>query len=424
MFKISETIISAAVATSGTITFSYPENTSAGNFAAYGHKIWADKLQNLLSSPSQFTVSFGATNITVTYLGSTTLPAGTRLNAQFNIEGVNNGDLTTSITSEEVLNSVLANVVKVDLGSPDTADADGFFVSQDLTTAGVASVSTTVAAAILAAALVGTVDVPRNVVAAWTATAVLTVTGTDAYGETIVESSASGTTFTGSKAFKTVTGIAVSANVTALTVGTGVKLGLPFFVGEAGLVIGEYESGVRLTRNNGKVYLTGTILEAAVDAATPFNIVSPIAGAITKLTTMVASTITTGGAITVEVNTVAVTGLSVTVADASAEGDMDTDAPTAGTATAVVAVGDRIEIICASGFNAASDLYFILEIEATAAQQLRGAFVAGVSSAATATTGDVRGTYTPLTTPTGAIAETLVVVTPEPKYLGVAQFAG
>lgn len=80
----------------------------------------------------------------------------------------------------------------------------------------------------LASAGVATMVTPRNVVAAWTGTAVLTVTGKDTYGQTMVESSASGTSFTGKKAFATVTSVTVSANVTACTVGTGVAIGCGF----------------------------------------------------------------------------------------------------------------------------------------------------------------------------------------------------
>lgn len=80
----------------------------------------------------------------------------------------------------------------------------------------------------LATASVATFDIPRNVVAAWTGTAIVTVTGTDYYGQIQTESSASGTSFTGKKAFATVTGILTNANVTAFTAGSGSVLGLPF----------------------------------------------------------------------------------------------------------------------------------------------------------------------------------------------------
>ena len=75
---------------------------------------------------------------------------------------------------------------------------------------------------------VATLDVARNVIAAWTTTAIITVTGTDIYGQAQTEASASGTSFTGKKAFATVTGIAVSTAVTAFTAGTGSVLGFPF----------------------------------------------------------------------------------------------------------------------------------------------------------------------------------------------------
>lgn len=78
---------------------------------------------------------------------------------------------------------------------------------------------------------VATMDVLRNIVAAWTGTAILTITGTDYYGQVQTEASASGTSFTGKKAFATITALSVSANVTAATVGTGAKLGLPFRTG-------------------------------------------------------------------------------------------------------------------------------------------------------------------------------------------------
>lgn len=122
-----------------------------------------------------------------------------------------------------------------DFGAILTADPNGVVESQDLTAAGVFSGAGIAGA--LASGGVATFDVPRNVVAAWTGAAVLTVTGTDEYGEVLVESSASGTSFTGNKAFKTVTGVSVSSNVTALTVGTGVKIGLPHRVDRGGLII-------------------------------------------------------------------------------------------------------------------------------------------------------------------------------------------
>lgn len=88
----------------------------------------------------------------------------------------------------------------------------------------------------LATAGVATIPTPRNVVAAWTNTAIMTVVGTDQYGETMTEASASGTSHTGKKAFATITSITFNAAVTAATVGTGVVIGLPYRVDANGLI--------------------------------------------------------------------------------------------------------------------------------------------------------------------------------------------
>lgn len=121
-------------------------------------------------------------------------------------------------------------ISKLNMGSPDADDPDGIIVSQSLTALGVFSTDGTATAAIAAGALSGILDVPRNIVAAWTGTAVLTVTGVDQYNEPMTESSASGTSFTGAKAFKRITDVSVSADVTLLTVGSGEVLGLPYLL--------------------------------------------------------------------------------------------------------------------------------------------------------------------------------------------------
>lgn len=88
----------------------------------------------------------------------------------------------------------------------------------------------------LATAGVATLDVARNVVAAWTNTSVLTINGTDQYGQPMSENSASGTSHTGKKAFFTITGFSFSATVTGATIGTGVVCGLPYRVDANGLI--------------------------------------------------------------------------------------------------------------------------------------------------------------------------------------------
>lgn len=228
-FKTVAVLLGADVADAGTFTVAYPAGSYVGDFNfARGHYLMLNGKK--LRQPADIGLSFGATSVTVTNRTGGVLPSGSSGQMQLEISGADAGlygRATNSEAPKRILRANKVHTLKIVLGAPITADADGFCASQDLTSAGVFSVNTTAAAAIAAAALAGTADAPRNVVAAWTGTAVLTITGKDEYGQTVVESSASGTSLTGVKAFKTVTGISSSANITALTVGTGDVLGLP-----------------------------------------------------------------------------------------------------------------------------------------------------------------------------------------------------
>jgi hypothetical protein len=418
MFDIVNTTLAAEVADNGTFTVAYPTDRSAGMYAGgYKHKMFVN--QSYYEAPAGFTVSFGASEITVTWKGDTTLAANTPVALQFDRLGDEANAPNAAVLPDSIQRSPLH---LIQLGAPDTADDNGICESQTVTFA-------TTPLAVLDGAYVdangvAVLDVPRNVVAAWTGTAVLTVTGKDEFGNTIVEASGSGTSLTGKKAFKKITSASFSANVSSATVGTGDVLGLPVRLPDASYIVAELKDGAALPRKPGIVYLADHMLEAAVDAGTSLELVSPVAGRIRKVTTIARGTITTGGAITVEVNTTAVDGLSVVVADGAAAGDVDSDTPTAAHATAVVAAGDRIEVIPAAGFNASADIFVIIEIETTGAQQLDGTFVAAVDSAATSTTGDVRGTYDPSAACNGSLAFGLLVALADPADRGVAQYAG
>lgn len=73
----------------------------------------------------------------------------------------------------------------------------------------------------------GTPDCPRNIIGAWTGTAIATVVGTDYYGLPQTEVSASGTSLTTKKTFATIVSVTMNASVTGATFGTGNVLGLP-----------------------------------------------------------------------------------------------------------------------------------------------------------------------------------------------------
>lgn len=80
----------------------------------------------------------------------------------------------------------------------------------------------------LATAGVATFATARNVVAAWTNTAIVTIVGIDEYGSIVIETSASGTSHTGKKAFKAVTSITPNASITGFTAGNGNVIGLSY----------------------------------------------------------------------------------------------------------------------------------------------------------------------------------------------------
>lgn len=409
-----EMTLASAVADAGTFTVGYPDKRDAGDYrGGIDHQVVSFAYGELKELDGDVSFAFGASNITVTNNTGQTLASGTDIIVQLDRMGSN--AFTRELADPSKM--VRTDAILVNMGAPDAADADGAVASQACTAA--SGLATGINGA-LASGGVATFDVPRNIVAAWTGTAVLTVTGTDAYGSTMVESSASGTSHTGAKAFKTVTDVSVSADVTGLTIGTGDVLGLPFFLAQKGEILQKVIDGKHYGIMDGEnVFLQDRMLEAAVDAGTAHNIVSPVAGRIKKLTTICQSAVTTGGAITVEVNTVAVDGLSLTIADAAAEGEVDSDTPTADHATAVVAVGDRIEIIPAAAFNASADIYFILEIEPE-----DGEFVVGDTTTPSATTGDVRGTWAPEITPDGSTDMQLLVVLGDANYKGATQYAG
>jgi hypothetical protein len=240
--KIAEATPSSAVATSGTITFSYPDGTTAGDYATFGHKIWSEGLQAHFSQDlGTISVSFGASNITVTYKGTTSIPANTRVSAQFNQRGAGVSAPPSMVGMQRM---TYAPVVRIDLGTPDTADPDGICTSQSASGAHTLTLNgayVTDGVAVL--------DVPRNIVvdSGGADTAVLTITGTDEYGDVVVEAiTLNGTTaVAGKKAFKTVTSITASATISnGAFVGTGDVFGLPVYLPATTSILASIEDNV------------------------------------------------------------------------------------------------------------------------------------------------------------------------------------
>lgn len=232
-------VLSGAVVDTGTFTITYPTGTSRGDFSlGVGHKLVLRG--QVLSNPADIGLSFGATSVTVTNRTGATFAAGSAYYFEFDRVGVNNIVYNANVEAYTPFHPARLN-----LGSPVAGAANSIWTSAALTTA--AGATAPAGGSLVSGGVADLGCTGRNVVAAWTGTAVITITGVDIYGNVMVEKSASGTSLTGAKAFKKVTSIAVSADVTALTVGTGNVLGIPVRLPSAGHILRELEDGATAT---------------------------------------------------------------------------------------------------------------------------------------------------------------------------------
>ncbi|MFA5712253.1 hypothetical protein [Mycolicibacterium sp.] len=239
--------LGADVADGGTFTTGYPDGTSRGDFVnGAEHRMVANQTE--YSAPENFTVSFGATTVTVTWNGGYTLSDGTRVRMQYDMPG-SSGELVDD-TGSAVENTVAVTPVLIDLGNPAAADVDTIALVQlaagagDMTLSGASVVDD-----------IAVLDVPRNVTLTVATTnhsaRTFTVYGADAYGEDVVETIAgpNANTVAGKKAFKTVTRVAVDGALATngVSVGFGDVLGLPVHLPITGLVVKEIEDSAIAT---------------------------------------------------------------------------------------------------------------------------------------------------------------------------------
>lgn len=91
--------LSAPLADGGTVTFAYPSGTSAGSFASANGHVLKDR-GTKWTSPHEFTVSFGVSNITVTYGGGETIPKATVLTLDLDAIGEEDADPALAVLTE------------------------------------------------------------------------------------------------------------------------------------------------------------------------------------------------------------------------------------------------------------------------------------------------------------------------------------
>lgn len=416
--------LASAVADAGTFTLSYPDRLAPevgqfneGDFyLAMQHKLVMNQAE--LSFPDDFDLTFGTSSITVTNKTGSTWAVGSawRLNLNQDGRAVYRENATSAVGGRTVKRVGRGAVVRFCV-TPDVLDADGVCASQS-----VAAAASFVLDGALVSGGVAIMDVPRCLQAAWTTTSVLTITGKDEYGNTIVETSASGTSHYGTKAFAKVTSISSSASITSATVGTTDTLGLPVFLPSRNNVLRVARDTVDLPS---KVNVANFIDQTRLLAGTSCWAMIPYAGFVERASSCVETQVTTGGDITFKIATVAITGLTVTVPDAAVVGSVVSDVPT--TVSGIPTVtnwinADRtaLEIVPASAFASAGALNVTAEVNTW------GVFTPGIrtSNGSTGTTGDVRGTFRPTVAADGDIAFEIVMALGDVGYTGIGQYAG
>lgn len=246
MFSNVTGTLAADVLNNGTFTISYPASqrvgavTNAGTFQnGVRHRLLLG--QAFLDSPVKFSLSFGASNITVTNKSGGTWAAGTAFT--FQLEWPGEVQLFDAFTSQALIDTVSGFLVHVTLGSPAALSASAVLSSTPVPT---------IATNVLAATVV--LDVPRAVQIltsnAGNTTNVITVTGVDVYNQAMTEAITcnGATAVLGKKAFSKVTSIVSSVVLIGnLVVGTTDILGLPVMLPSGGLILKELIGGVQAT---------------------------------------------------------------------------------------------------------------------------------------------------------------------------------
>jgi hypothetical protein len=263
-FDVYTVTLAADVPNAGTFTFPLLPGRNSGVYqAGIDHRMSVNGLEYTVWS-GKVAVTFPDTltgQITNSTVG--TLPQDSVCYIQLDRPGVDGEAL-----QDPPPRTRLSQDVVIDIGAPKVAQANILAASQAVAAGGFMVLASNTK-----------LDVPRNVVAAWTGTSVCTVRGKDEFGAAMTESSASGVAFTGKKAFASVDSIQFSAAVTAATAGSGSVLGLPVFLArnsDVTLVITQNDTQSGQWSN----FIAGSNVTATAttgDVRGTFTLTSPIA---------------------------------------------------------------------------------------------------------------------------------------------------
>lgn len=235
--------LGTAVATSGTFTLDYPDDHSVDDFTLDSprHVLGvgaSEGSKKYYSSADDFSLAFGASEITVTWKNAASIPAGSVVSAQLDKTGAND-DATVELVLPAGVNHV--HTVTIDLGKPDTSSATYFRAAAAVGGAGALTLLQT------------TLDVPRNIIitsAGDDTGDTFVVLGEDEYGVVMSETitGANAGVAAGKKAFKEITSITASgASAGNVSIGFGDVLGLPVWVPSAAHLLADYEDGGAIT---------------------------------------------------------------------------------------------------------------------------------------------------------------------------------
>lgn len=436
----------SAVATNGTFTVGYPTGYSRGDFInGISHKLVA--LQSEYEAPKGITVSFGTSSVTVTYLGTTTIPAGSPGIFGFDIAGPDSFRSNDS-KKQGHIQTRPATLKFINFGSPSTVSTTALISAATLTEmpATLASITYTYAQQGGSSPLDGTnpdgkLYPARNVVATIThASSVpgmtLTHTGFDINGNPVVETQTTtgGTTLvtlTGKKAFSGLVSTKIlNASTTAtttdatLSLGFGNKLGFDFPLLDPSRIAMEMTNNALQSVWRGLQVIPFSLGANEVGTGGALRrIPAPINGRIVSaaVAVEVANNGNNAGTIAIAIeqinsngNGVTVAGAELAIAASATIGTVVSGSTAEGAATAEVSAGNQICVVATAGFSTGAQ--FTGQIVLRPTYTPRGTVVAAdTTTTPSGTSGDVYGTYTPAFTLDSTTQVGLLIWTPEPN---------